>query len=115
MRFLPFTATILFIAGPALAQGIKITEDKPGLLKQARITTEAATATALAKVPGGKLRSGEIEHEDGRLIYSLIIKVDGKKGVEEVNVDAMTGAIVNVEHEADPLEPKATKPAQKKP
>lgn len=115
MRFTPFVAALLLTAGPALAQGIKIEEDKPGLLKQAKITTEAATATALARVPGGKLQSGEIENEDGRLIYSLVVKVEGKKGVEEVNVDAMTGAIVNVEHEADPLESKATKPAQKKP
>jgi len=115
MRLIPLTATIVLIAGPAAAQEVRITEEKPGLLKQARITTEAATATALAKVPGGKLRSGEIEREDGRLIYSLVFKVEGKKGVEEVNVDALTGAVVGVEHEADPLEPKSAQPAPKKP
>lgn len=115
MRFLPITATIVLIAGVASAQAVKITEEKPGLLKQAKVTTEAATATALARVPGGKLRSGEIEKEDGRLIYSLVLKVEGKQGVEEVNVDAMTGKVVGVEHEADPLEPKPSKPASKKP
>jgi hypothetical protein len=48
------------------------------------------------------------------LIYTFIIKVDGKKGVEEVNVDAVTGAIAALEHEADPLEAKA-KAATKNP
>jgi len=112
MRFTPCTLALLCLAGPVLAQEVKITEEKSGLLKQARITPEAATTTALARVPGGKLKSGEIEKEDGRLIYSLVIKVEGKKGVEEVNVDAMTGKVVGVEHEADPPEPK---PSRKKP
>ena len=103
-----------FAALPAFAQGVTVKEDKPGLLKLAKISSEAATATALAKVPGGRVRSAEIERESGKLIYSFIIKVEGKTGVEEVNVDAVTGAIAAVEHESDPLEAKA-KAATKKP
>jgi uncharacterized membrane protein YkoI len=114
MRFISAAAALLFIAGPVLAQDVKITEEKPGLLKQAKVTPEAATTTALARVPGGKLRSGEIEKEDGRLIYSLVIKVEGKQGLEEVNIDAMSGVVVGVEHEADP-ESKTARPAPKKP
>jgi len=116
-RAITIAAVTLFAGTPAFAQEVRIKEDKPGLLRQAKVTVEAALATAVARVPGGKLRSGEIEKEGGKLIYSLILKVEGKKGVEEVNVDAMTGAIVDVEHESDPLEARAraAKPAPKKP
>ena len=83
--------------------------------KLAKVSAQVATATALAKVPGGAVRSGEIEKEGGKTIYTFIIKVAGKRGVEEVNVDAMTGAVVAVEHEADPEEAKVTKPKAKVP
>ncbi len=39
----------------------------------------------------------------GRLIYSYDIKVAGKPGIEEVHVDAMTGAVIATEHENDPM------------
>jgi len=109
------------------AQTMTVKEEKPGLLKLAKITPEAATATALAKVPGGKLEKGEIEKEKGKLIYSFDIKVDGKSGIEEVAVDAMTGKVLSVEHESPAAEAKeaaadkakaataAAKPAPKKP
>ena len=57
-----------------------------------------ARATALARVPG-TVRHEELEHEGGRWIYSFEISTGGP-GIEEVNVDADTGALVSVEHEA---------------
>jgi uncharacterized membrane protein YkoI len=78
---------------------VKVKEEKPGLLAQAKITPDSATRVAQGRVPGGKIRSAEIEMEDGRLIYSFDFKVAGKSGVEEVNVNARTGAIAGVEHE----------------
>lgn len=108
-------AGILASSTAAHAQAVTIKEEKPGMLKAAKITPEAATATALAKVPGGAVRSGEIEKEDGKTIYTFIIKVPGKSGVEEVNVDAMTGKVVAVEHEKDPEEAKAKTAAPAKP
>ena len=116
-----------FVALPAAAQGVKVTEDKPGLMKKAKITAEAATATALAKVPGGKIEKGELEEEDGKLIFSFDIKVAGKSGIEEVAVDAITGKVLSVAHESPADEKKekekdekdakakAAKPAPKKP
>jgi len=95
------------------AQSVVVKEEKAGMLKLAKVTPEAATATVLAKVPGGTIRTGEIEKEDGKLIYTFIVKVAGKSGVEEVNVDALTGKIVAVEHEADPEEAKAAAPKAK--
>jgi hypothetical protein len=87
---LPLTAAVVFAQqGP-----------KP------KIAEAQARATALALVPGGKVQAHELETEDGTLIYSYEIKVAGKSGIEEVNVDAMTGKVVAREHES-PADEKA--------
>ncbi len=91
------------------AQSVTVKEEKAGMLKSAKITPAAATATALAKVPGGKVQSAEIEKEDGKLVYSFDIKVPGKSGIDEVLVDAMTGTVVGVEHENAADEAKEAK------
>lgn len=72
----------------------------PDLAARAKVSLETARATALAKVPRGKLKSEELEEEHGKLMYSFDIKVPGKSGVEEVEVDALTGAVLKVEHES---------------
>ncbi len=113
-RVFALTAACLLLgASISSAQAVVVKEEKAGMLKLAKVSPEAASATALARVPGGKIRSGEIEKEDGKLIYTFIVKVAGKSGVEEVNVDALTGKIVVVEHEADPEEAKAATPKAK--
>jgi len=91
------------------AQGAPtVKEEKPGLLAKAKVAAAAAIATAQAKVPNGKLDSIEIEEEDGKLIYTMTFKTTGKSGVDEVNVDAMTGKQVGkVEHESPAAEKKA--------
>jgi len=91
---------LAFLAVEAGAQGVTVKEDKPGLLKKAKVTAEAATLTAQAKVPRGKIVSAEIEEEQGRLIYSFDIKTVGRAGIDEVNVDALTGKVIGVEHES---------------
>ena len=65
----------------------------------AKISLAAARAAALAKVPGGKVQSGELEREHGRLIYSFDIAVAGKPGIEEIQVSAITGKVVSKTHE----------------
>jgi uncharacterized membrane protein YkoI len=69
---------------------------------QAALAIEKAREIALAEVPG-VIRTEELEKEDGRWIYSFVIKPTGmkKKLVKEVNVDADTGAIVDVETERE--------------
>ncbi len=59
---------------------------------------EKARGIALKRVKGGKIESGELEREHGKLIYSFDIKTS-RSGVTEVNVDAITGKIVNVQKE----------------
>jgi uncharacterized membrane protein YkoI len=78
------------------------------LAKQAKITLDAARATALAKVPNGTVKSEELEREHGKLIYSFDIAVPGKSGIEEVNVSAVTGQVLVKKHES-PLAEKNEK------
>lgn len=73
-------------------------EEKPGLAAQAKVTPEAARKTALARVPG-RIQSQELEQEHGKLVYSFDIKAPHHSGIEEVQVDALTGKVVSVQHE----------------
>lgn len=66
----------------------------------AKVSLKTAEATAKAAVPDGKLERHEFETEKGRQVYSFVFKVPGQSGIKEVNVDAMTGKIVNTEHES---------------
>lgn len=97
---------------PAQAKEVKLGVAKPAYTSRAKITFDAAKATAEAKVPGAHLTKAELEEEKGKLIYSLVYKTDGKKGFDEVNVDAVTGQVVDVEHENAPA-PKAKAPVKK--
>jgi uncharacterized membrane protein YkoI len=80
--------------------GVKIVEDKAGLWALATLAPDSAMKIALARVPGGTISKGELEEEDGRLIYSFDIKVAGKSGEDEVHIDARTGEVVKQEHES---------------
>lgn len=64
-----------------------------------KISLRQARATALAKVPGGRIKSSELEVEGGKLIYSFDINKSKGRGIEEVNIDAISGEVVGVEHE----------------
>jgi uncharacterized membrane protein YkoI len=88
-----------FAAGAAPAKSTARTSERHTRQAQARITPDAARATALAKVPGAVVQSQELEREHGKLIYSFDLKVPGKTGIDEVNVDAITGKVLVVQHE----------------
>ncbi len=108
----PAVAALLLVgAGSVRAQGTlpKLKEEKPGLAARAHISADSATRIAQAAVRDGRVAAREIEEEDGRLIYSFDMKVAGKSGIEEVNVDAMTGATVGVEHESPATEAKESR------
>ena len=116
------SALTLGAAAGASAQQAKVptkkVESSAALQREAKIAESDARKTALAAVPGGRVQSHELERENGKLIYSYDIKVAGKSGVEEVNVDAITGSIVAHEHEnakAEAKEKKAEAKEQKKP
>jgi uncharacterized membrane protein YkoI len=113
MPYPAFRASLLalFLAAPlaARAQAVPVNEDKPGLLARAKITPDSATRIAQARFPKAKVQKAEIEVEDGHLLYSFDMKVPGKSGIEEVQVDATTGAVLGVEHEAAAAEARERK------
>ena len=101
------TALALLCAAPVTAQK---TEGKANpLLKEAKITEATARSIALGKVSNGRVTESELEQENGKLIWSFDVKVPGKAGIEEVQVDAITGAVVAVEHETAAEEAKEEK------
>ena len=66
---------------------------------QAKITKAEAQKIALDKVPGGTIKEGDIEKEKGKLLWSFDIATPGTKDITEVQVDAMTGQVLDVSKE----------------
>lgn len=71
----------------------------PVLAAEAKISLDSARTIALHKVKNGSVASEELEREHGKLIYSFDVKVPGKTGIQEVNVNALNGAVIGVHHE----------------
>jgi uncharacterized membrane protein YkoI len=95
-------------AGTAAAQTTTYKRDvPPALAKQAKVTEAAAAATARKLMPHAAIAALELEHENGHLLYSFDMKTAGKDGIDEVNVDAMTGKQVGtIDHESSAAERK---------
>lgn len=89
-------APTLLLAQQAPAVKVKAT---PALLARATVTADSAEKIALARVPNGTIAEAELEVERHLLIWSFDVKVAGKPGITEVNVNAKTGAVVGVSHE----------------
>jgi len=68
------------------------------LRAEARIGEDSARTLALLKVAGGRLESVELVREHGKLVYSFDIR-NAKGTIDEVQVSAITGKVVRVEHE----------------
>lgn len=116
------TAVSLLVPCSVLAAGLncsihppKDTLDSalPGL---AKISEPDARKAAFAKVKtSSKSHSeGELEVEQGCLVYSFDIRVPGKPGIEEIMVDAGTGRVISHKHETQKQE-RAEKSKEKKP
>ena len=102
-------ATLAIAGTVAAAQGAKpaYKREIPAKLRaKAKISEDSAATIARSKVPNGKIQSVELEEEDGKLIYSYDIKVAGKSGIEEVNVNAADESVIAVEHESPAAEKK---------
>ena len=70
------------------------------LQSQAKISKEDAEAIAMSKVPNGTIKESELEKENGHLQWSFDMTVPGEKDITEVNIDAKTGTVLNIGHEA---------------
>lgn len=88
-------------AAPSLAPGEEavLVEEVPGLLARAQVSDSVARATAVAAVPGGRIVKAVIEEEDGKVVFSYDLVVEGQEGITEVLVDAATGEVVEVARE----------------
>jgi len=80
-----------------VARGQEESANEAKLAKQAKITKEQAQEIALKRAPG-TVESGELEREHGKLVYSFDIR-NAKGTIDEVQVSAITGKVVRVEHE----------------
>ena len=67
---------------------------KSDLYTSAMITPEQAKALALCAVPG-QLSSGEMQVNNGRTVYEIALLPTDKKTYSKVEIDAMTGEIIN--------------------
>jgi hypothetical protein len=75
-----------------------------------KITKSKAERIALAKMPGGKVRSAELETAKGQQFWSVYIGKPGSKNAKEIRVDAATGKILAVQTERP--EDQAEEPAK---
>lgn len=94
-----FISALLTGGSLAMARsgGQEETRNDAKLAKQAKITKEQAQEIAIKRAPG-TVESGELEREHGKLVYSFDIR-NAKGTIDEVQVSAVTGKVVRVEHE----------------
>lgn len=100
--------TIGLLAG-TLTGCVSERQQQARLEAKAKVTKADAEKTALAKVPGGKVTSGELEEENGKLLWSFDIFTPNSKDITEVQVDALTGAVLSIVKETAKAEAKEKK------
>ncbi len=97
---------VLVLSAGAVFAGEPPCEQPPALRARAKITCEQARDAARKVVPDAVAKSAELEEEGGHLVYSFDLQVAGKTGIEEVQVNAVTGRIVSHRHETPAQERK---------
>ena len=112
----PFVMPSLLVIGTFVAVGSAGAQsmhpmpksDVPAALaREAKISLDSARVIAKAQLPKAMVASEELERENGKLIYSFDMKTAGKSGIDEVNVNAMNGALVGkIGHESAKSEAK---------
>ena len=79
------------------------------LQSEAKVSRSEAEKIALSKVLGGTIKEAELEKEKGKLIWSFDISTPGTADITEINVDAITGALVGIEKETPAQQAKEKK------
>jgi len=100
MNLKKLVPSLVVAASLALGIGCATTESN------AKISKANAEKIALAKVPNGVIKEGELEKEHGKLIWSFDIATPGSKKITEIHVDANTGAVIATEEEDEAHEKK---------
>lgn len=83
------------------------------LKAKAKLTEDQARKIALAKVPNGTIKEGELERENGYIQWSFDIATPGTRNITEVNIDAISGKILDISQET-PAEQEKEREAEKK-
>lgn len=104
------TQLFTILAGAAILAGAT-----PTMAQHPRISMHDARARALALVPHGTIRAGELEREHGTLIYSFDIAVPGRPGIEEVQISALDGRVVSRTHESPAAERREARQEARQP
>ena len=87
---------VMAVSGAVLgAQTTTRTPPSRPVVQEARVSKQAATITAIGRVPGGQLLSIGLGQVMGKLAYTAFVMVPGKPGRTEVVVDATTGIVLS--------------------
>ena len=115
MKTFLFTVAAIFVATASL---LAIAADRSAQAPEPRtkVSRAAAEKIALARVPGGKTISGNLERANGRAVWSFDISMPNSKDIAEVHIDARTGAVVavNIETPAQQAQEAAAEKKQAK-
>jgi hypothetical protein len=90
---------ILIVALSALGISSGVASDKNEAKHSGKITKAKAERIALTKVPGGSIRSAELEASRGQRFWSVYIAKPGSKNAKEIRVDTTSGKILAVQTE----------------
>ncbi|MBV9957944.1 MAG: PepSY domain-containing protein [Acidobacteria bacterium] len=101
-KLLALIIFVVLVAGATIASaapkaGQEIAGVQEKLSREAKVTKEEAQATALKRAPG-TVESAELEREHKRIVWSFDIR-NSKGTITEVQVSAITGKVLRVEHE----------------
>jgi uncharacterized membrane protein YkoI len=106
-------AAAISLAGLATSTYAASKETQAQLQAEAKVSRSEAEKTALAEVPHGTIKDGEIEREHGALVWSFDIARPHSKNITEVQVDANSGAIART-HVETPVDQAKEAAADKK-
>jgi hypothetical protein len=76
-----------------------VTSDNGDAKRSSLITKGRAELIALAKMPGGRIRSAELETAKGNRFWSVYVAKPGSKNAKEIRVEAVSGQILAVQTE----------------
>ena len=95
--FLQSVVLIAALTAFAVSSGVSSGKNDPK--HSATITKAQAERIALTKVPGGRIRSAELETAQGHRFWSVYVAKPGSKNAKEIRVDTASGQILAVQTE----------------
>jgi hypothetical protein len=90
-------SVILIVALSAFGISSGVTSDNNEAKHSRKITKARAERIALTKVPGGSIRSAELQTARGQRFWAVYVVKPGSKNAKEIHVDASSGQILTVQ------------------